>query len=115
MMNEPLELDKFFSYHWPGNIRELEHVLERACVLTETGVLKEEDFHFFTSHLMKSKLYSADKNPMKMTDLAIKKATIEKIAFIRALEENGGNKTKAAKSLHISRSQFYDKLRKYKL
>ncbi|MFP3156221.1 sigma 54-interacting transcriptional regulator [Lachnospiraceae bacterium ZAX-1] len=108
-------LDKFCSYPWPGNIRELEHVMERACVLTESGTLTEEHFHFFTLRLLQSKPFQADKNPMQMSDLAVKKAAIEKATLLQALEKNGGNKSNVAKYLNISRSQLYEKLKKYNL
>lgn len=107
-------LEKFLSYPWPGNIRELEHVMERACVLTESGLLTEEHFQFFAPRLLKNRL-SPDKSPASPSMLSSKKAAVEKLLIKQALEENGGNKTKAAGSLSMSRSQFYEKLRKYGL
>lgn len=107
-------LEKFLSYPWPGNIRELEHVMERACVLTESGLLTEEHFQFFAPRLLKNRL-SPDKSPASPSMLSSKKAAVEKLLIKQALEENGGNKTKAAGSLSMSRSQFYEKLRRYGL
>lgn len=108
-------LEQFFSYPWPGNIRELEHVMERACVLTESGILTEEHFQFFAPRLLKNRLLSPEPVSVKTSGLSSKKAAVEKLLIKQALEKNGGNKTKAAGSLHMSRSQFYEKLHRYGL
>ena len=101
------------DYHWPGNIRELENILERAfhfCnkqwILPENILLdlpKERKTIKVESNHHKSNLSNAKKI---MDDT-------EKKLIIQALTTANGNRTEAAKLLHISRSALYYKMKKY--
>ena len=42
--------DKLLKYSWPGNIRELQHTIEKAVILSETSILKPEDLHLRQSN-----------------------------------------------------------------
>ncbi|MCI9595691.1 MAG: sigma 54-interacting transcriptional regulator [Firmicutes bacterium] len=105
-------LDYLMSYSWPGNVRELQHSIERACALTDNRILTKEDFAF-----LKKKIGSETARPMEpehasiQSNLVKEKSEAERHAFLAALEQTGGNKTKAAKLLGISRSTFYEKLK----
>jgi transcriptional regulator with PAS, ATPase and Fis domain len=101
---------RFSRYSWPGNVRELEHVLERACVLTISGILDESHFDFFLP-----RLYRTESQSPLLPSLSDTTAAVEKKAIARVLESVKGNKSKAAGLLHISRTQLYEKLRKYEM
>jgi DNA-binding NtrC family response regulator len=104
---------RFTSYTWLGNIRELEHVIERAAVMCKDGIFKEEHFNFFWDHINKLKIPLAGNE--KQDNLKQQLRDAEKQAIIDALRKTNGNKTQAAKLLNIDRSRFYDKLHKYDL
>lgn len=105
-------------YRWPGNIRELEHVLERACVASPIGALTLEHFDFFIPRM---KQYSLPQNECVSEDdrcpvsLAGYKKQAERKAIIQALQQTQGNKSQAAKLLSITRSQLYEKIKEYSI
>ncbi|MCR4672325.1 MAG: sigma 54-interacting transcriptional regulator [Lachnospiraceae bacterium] len=102
------------GYDWPGNIRELEHVIERACIMKNNTYLTREDFQFVKEIWKKhsKKKRKAETEPAPATLFSAREET-EKKNIINALTEARGNKTKAAKLLGISRSLFYTKAKKY--
>jgi len=95
------------NYAWPGNIRELRNVLERAVLLSDDGVIQNTGLEF--------------ESPVKQTaapDLALNQLTlkeIEKHFVVQALEAENSNITRAAKRLGIHRSSLYAKIREYGL
>lgn len=97
-------LEALIRYRWPGNIRELKHMSEKAVVMNESGILEPHDFF---SPLISSRQTSAEKN----TTLA----DLERGAIIDALEKFKGNISKAASLLDISRSTLYSKMEKHGL
>jgi transcriptional regulator with PAS, ATPase and Fis domain len=90
------------TYHWPGNVRELRNVLERASILCEGSSINRE-------HL--SLAVTEDLPWLASTDLGI----LERQAIEQAMREVAGNKARAAKKLGISRTQLYNRIRKYGL
>jgi two-component system response regulator HydG len=93
-------LDALMAHGWPGNIRELHNVLERAAILCEDGFIARR-------HLA----LRARRVPPSMPDLAAsERQTIE-----RVLRETEGNKSRAAARLGLTRTQLYVRLRKYGL
>ncbi len=96
-------------YDWPGNIRELCNVVERAVSLTDSSEIS-------VSHLppLITSLYNREKNNhyTSISDKDIKLVTneVEKQIITSCLEKCGGNRTLAAKELGISRSTLYRKL-----
>ena len=108
-------LQHFLSYDWPGNIRELEHVLERACVMSSTALLDVDHFDFFLPRVYRNVTAEGNDSISKMQTLSNKRHQAEKKAIIQALESTNGNKTKAALLLDITRSQLYEKLKRYDL
>ncbi|MCL1991748.1 MAG: sigma 54-interacting transcriptional regulator [Spirochaetes bacterium] len=111
----------FYLYDWPGNIRELEHTLERACIMSAAsaagaaGTLTEKDFDFFLAKLKKNApaLQAAFNTPY--APLSEKKRDLERKELAEALLKTGGNKSKAAKLLNMPRSVFYDKIKLYNI
>jgi len=97
-------LEALSRYHWPGNIRELKHMCEKAVVMNEGGVLEIQDF--FTP--------STDRRP-DGTEQNTSLAAMERSAIKDALKRFGGNISKAASLLDISRSTLYSKMEKHGL
>ena len=92
----------FLSYSWPGNVRELENTLERAVQICVGDVIKLEHLPPY----LKESLAPDEKGILRQGLLEAEKEII-----LRAIRRAGGNKSKAAKILGISRSQLYEKLR----
>ena len=106
----PEALEYLTGYSWPGNIRELEHSIERACVLIGSGLLCEENFAFIEKKKERSPIQPA---PAPSSNFFTNKGTAEKEIIEDALKTCSGNKVKAAKLLGISRSLLYAKIKKY--
>jgi two-component system response regulator HydG len=95
-------LDKLREYNWPGNIRELEHAIEKAVILSESDVLKPDDFLF----------HSARKNNLdEMQSLNIEE--MEKVLIKKAMEKFKGNMSQVARELGVSRATLYNKIDRY--
>jgi transcriptional regulator with PAS, ATPase and Fis domain len=92
-------LRKILNYDWPGNVRELENILERAIVLCESNVIYPEQISIL------SRGEHATLNQM----LADSEARI----IEQTLKQFNGDKQQAMKHLNISKSVFYEKLKKY--
>ena len=101
---DPVTLKKFEHYSWPGNIRELQHSIERAVILCESDMLMPSDF-FFTQFEI-SETINFDKYNLD---------EVEKIIIRKVLNKNEGNVTKAAKELGITRTSLYRRMEKYGL
>jgi len=93
--------DKLLKYAWPGNIRELQHTVEKAVILSENNVLKPEDFFM--------RLILSGKNVS--TELTLEE--MEKRMINLAIEKNGGNLSAAADQLGITRQTLYNKIKKF--
>src|SRR6267378_59253 len=98
----PDALEHLRSYEFPGNIRELQNLIERACILAGGG--KIERVHF---PIGKTRL-TAD--PAELLSLGLSLDQIEKRLIKEALERAQGNKTKAASLLGISRRALYSRM-----
>jgi two-component system, NtrC family, response regulator HydG len=100
--------DIFSSYDWPGNLRELRNTIRRMVLLcrgteAQKELLPEDMFHFVN----KENTQDHGSN-LKTIQISTEKAQISRI-----LMETGGNKSKAARLLHITRKTLYDKMKKY--
>jgi len=94
--------DSLFSYNWPGNIRELQHMAEKAVIMSEGSRLKAGDF--FLGFRMRTP--DPDLETLNLEQLEI-------IAINKAIRKNDGNITRAVRDLGISRRALYYKMRKY--
>ena len=97
-------IKKLERYEWPGNIREFQHAVERAVIMSNDNMLKPADFLFTTQELEKSH-----------TIPSLNVEEIEKTAIINAIKKHGGNLTRATKELGLGRSTLYRKMKKYGL
>ncbi len=107
---EPAAMEILKDYHWPGNIRELANVLERAVVLGEGGTVAANDLPENLAPPQPSRLVAASGAE---TALLKEMGQIEKRRIIEALEKAQGNKSEAARMLGLKRGTFYGKLRKF--
>ncbi len=98
----PEALDHLRAYDFPGNIRELQNLIERACILAGPG--KIERGHF---PIEKGRLTG---DPAELLGLGLSLDQIEKRLIKEALERAQGNKTKAAALLGISRRALYSRM-----
>jgi DNA-binding NtrC family response regulator len=99
-------LSKLQAYHWPGNIRELRNVLERALLLTEKKNLEPEDFQFEDR--------SASSSPSAYAS-TFTLAEVERLHIETVLREEGFNVPEAAKRLAIPKSSLYQKIKVMKI
>jgi len=94
-------INKLKEYHWHGNIRELQHTLEKAVILSDSNVLQAGDFYL---------------NSIVQSDSAANPTTLdesEKQLIQRALNRNRDNLSAVATELGITRPTLYGKMKKY--
>ncbi len=96
------------AYHWPGNVRELRNVMERATILCTGRVIEPKHLPL---ELQRGELQVVDTAGTDEGDDSL--AAVERRHILRVLEKAGGNKSKAARMLNISRSTLREKLRQY--
>lgn len=99
-------MKKIRSYHWPGNIRELENILEKACILSDGKVILSEDID-----IIKKKDHGEGEKIG--ATLKARRADFEKKVIEEAIRRNKGSRTAAAKELGIGRTCLYEKMDKY--
>lgn len=92
--------EKLARYSWPGNVRELEHAIERAVILCEGRSLGPEHFALHPQA------------PTKEEQRTLNLSQLEREAIERAVKLSGGNLTRAAEALGISRFALYRKMEK---
>jgi two-component system response regulator HydG len=93
------------TYHWPGNIRQLKNVIERAVVLSKGRMITMKE--------LPEEFLSQQEHHETLSKKTLK--DLESQAIKDALRECKGNKSKAAKVLGISRKAFYKRLREFHL
>jgi DNA-binding NtrC family response regulator len=93
-------------YSWPGNVRELRNVVQRAVVLSGTGMIDVE-------HLPENILKVAAPTPTAARGSIVPIREMERDAILRALDDTGQDKRRAAQLLGISLKTLYNKLAKY--
>jgi DNA-binding NtrC family response regulator len=96
----PSAIKALEAYHWPGNVREMSHLMERAVLLAQSSSLGQEDFHLST-------LKQNNNLPMMTLDKA------EQILIKQALELSHNNVAKAGALLGLTKSTMYRRLEKY--
>jgi two-component system response regulator HydG len=121
-------LRRLCSYHWPGNIRELENVLSRAAILCDGEEIRSDDLDLVGLSAEGEvgvaegaapggavpEVDAAAGRPLKaVVDRAVR--SVERDAIMDALRRASGSPTKAAKILGISRASVYNKIKEYRI
>ena len=96
-------LKKMQMYDWPGNIRELQHAIERAVILSQEKVLQPDD------------MFLKNISPDAASATAYDLEDMEKTMILKALKRYSGNITDTARELGLSRAALYRRLEKYGL
>ncbi|HHW44598.1 response regulator [Desulfofundulus thermobenzoicus] len=105
----PGAMELLSKYHWPGNIRELKNVIERAAIICQGEEILPD-------HLPKELLTPAREGSdlvVRFPDQGISLEQLEKELIVKALEKSGGNQTRAAQLLGITRSALLYRAQKY--
>jgi DNA-binding NtrC family response regulator len=97
-------MEKLASYHYPGNVRELQYSIERAVIMADSDVLQAKDIIF--SPIESSAVM--DTEPLELNLSAVEKNTILKV-----IEKHHGNITRAARELGLTRTALYRRISKY--
>jgi transcriptional regulator with PAS, ATPase and Fis domain len=106
-------LDRLLQYAWPGNIRELRNIIQRAVLFCKTDRLTPEDIALPESH--KQPMQTPVHEKKRTWGGRRKRSKITRVQFISALEELKGNMRATAKQLGIGRNTAYQFMRKYRL
>jgi len=131
-MNKPLmtiqseAYDALLRYPWPGNVRQLQNVIERAVVLTQGSMITPRNLPHEIVHgspfdptagpsTDTSQLSPVRSHPLVTDSQSFNLAEREKAALVAALDQCKGNKKKAAELLGIHRPTLYTKLKKFGL
>lgn len=106
----PFEPDKSFtnklkSHSFPGNVRELQYVLERSVIMAEGNILTDEDLVFSAIENAGEEIVQGD----------MKLGTIEKNTILTVIKKHKGNISRSAQELGITRAALYRRLEKYDL
>ncbi len=110
----PEVMNSLMDYQWPGNIRELENVVERAVILSKSNVLRSSDFSMQYSIPPQQQEQLTQVAPSStITTAPTSLKDIEYKNMIEALHKTSGNVSKTAKMLGISRDTLYRKMKKY--
>jgi len=97
-------MEKLLSYHYPGNIRELQYTIERAVIMSDGNVLQANDLIF--SPIESNSVEEKEPDEMKLS-------AVEKNTILHVIEKHNGNITRAAKELGLTRTALYRRLSKY--
>ena len=93
-------------HDWPGNIRELQHAVERAVILSESNILEPQDFFMDDTNNNRDESFTPDN--MNLNE-------VEKLLIRKVVDKHGGNISRAAKELGLTRASLYRRIEKYGL
>ncbi|MBX2962638.1 MAG: sigma-54-dependent Fis family transcriptional regulator [Cyclobacteriaceae bacterium] len=97
---------RMHKHPWPGNIRELQHAIERAVILSNNQVLQPEDFNLTATAIKEDGQLNLDQYNLE---------DVEKLLIRKVLKKHNGNITQAAAELGLTRSSLYRRLEKHGL
>jgi two-component system NtrC family response regulator len=104
------ELQRYFSaYTWPGNVRELENAIERIVLLAKGSEITPADLPDF----LRSDAAAAESASLPLPDQGVSLEAFEKQMILQALKRCGGNQTRAARYLSMSRRTLAYRLEKH--
>jgi two-component system response regulator HydG len=99
-------IEKLLNHHYPGNVRELQYIIERAVIMTDGDILEAKDLIF--SPIESALAAEAEPGETKLS-------AVEKNTILKVIEKHNGNITRAAKELGLTRTALYRRLSKYDL
>ncbi len=102
----PNTLRRLEKHNWPGNIRELQHAVERAVIMSESNVLEPHDFFLSNPEEDKDDSFMPSNFNLEET---------ERMLVRKVIDKHGGNISKAAKELGLTRASLYRRIEKYGL
>ncbi|KAA0684484.1 sigma-54 interaction domain-containing protein [Azospirillum brasilense] len=105
----PAALDALRGHDWPGNVRELANVIEQVYVRTEGERILADDF----ADILPGAAARPTASPARKRPFADSMDELERSLILAALDDAQGNKLEAARSLGLSRTNLYAKLRKH--
>ena len=94
------------EHHWPGNIREVQHTIERGVIMSDGHEIKVTDFNLSSRPLAQDGIEKIDN--LNLQD-------IEKLLVEKAMDKHEGNISKAARELGLTRAALYRRLEKFNL
>ena len=97
------------EYHWPGNIRELQHTIEKAIILADKQMIIADDM------MLRIKRDISDKSIELNSDEIMTLDQMEKTLIINAMDKFNGNLTLIAQQLGVTRQTLYNKIKKYNI
>ena len=100
----PEATEALLSHTWPGNVRELRNALERAAIVCEDGAITAAQLSL-----------AAPRRSPQFDQADVNLDALQRRTIARVLDQVRGNKSQAAKRLGLTRSQLYERLRKYNL
>jgi DNA-binding NtrC family response regulator len=107
---QPGLLRYFLEYSWPGNVRELENAVERMVLLAKGSTLTPDDLPDF---LRPATVVSSEIPQIALPEQGVNLEALEKEMILQALKKCGGNQTRAARYLGMSRRTLGYRLEKY--
>jgi transcriptional regulator with PAS, ATPase and Fis domain len=107
-------ITRLSNHHWPGNIRELENVIQRAVLMAKSNMITEQEL-IFDVPAGEENDQSYVSLLQKFDGLSLKKITaeMERDIILYSLAKHNGNVAKTAQILKIGKTAFYDKLKRY--
>jgi len=102
----PPAIKRLEAHNWPGNIRELQHAIERAVIMSDSNTLQPNDF------------FISQKEEAEGSETVVNTTNIqetEKMLIRKVIDKHGGNISKAAKELGLTRASLYRRIEKYDL
>lgn len=95
-------VSKLKKYHWPGNIRELQHAVERAVILSEGRIIRSPELLITNTSIQPKK----EDHPVTMEEM-------EKSFIVQSLQDHDGNVSNTARTLGMTRTALYRRMKKH--